>query len=155
MRLIATLLWHVPFFGFVSAAYMFLLGIIFTLSVVGAPLGTGLFELGRFYLTPFGYRMVDASDLPTGLSQNPLWRIWGWLMVLLWLPLGILAAIALTIQAALLCLTIIGIPAGVAIARSIGTVLNPVGKKMVSVDLIDELHHRRTRAQADAYERWR
>ncbi len=151
MRLIATLLWHFPFFGFVSAIYMFLLGTFFTLTIVGAPLGTGLFELGRFYLTPFGYRMVDASDLPTGLSQNPLWRVWGWVMVLLWLPFGIFATIALAIQAALLCLTIIGIPAGVAVARSLGTVLNPVGKKMISADLNAELTRRRTSHQADAY----
>lgn len=150
MRALATLLWHIPFLGFLSAAYCFFWGAIFTATVVGAPVGAGLFELGKFLLAPFGHRMVDASQLKTELSRNTVWRVWGWIVMIIWLPFGVLAAIALAIQAFFCCLTIVGIPAGVAAARALGTVLNPVGKKMITAELKQELARRKASAQADA-----
>jgi len=150
MRTLATLLWHVPFLGFLSSLSMFALGGFFLLTVVGAPLAAGLFELGKFLLAPFGHRMVDASTLKTDLSRNQVWRVWGWVIMVLWLPFGICAAIVLAIQSFLCCLTIIGIPAGVATARSLGAVLNPVGKKMISSELQRELRRREAASQADA-----
>lgn len=145
MRLLGNILWHIPFLGFLSALYMFLLGGFFTLTIVGAPLGAGLFELGRFYLAPFGNRLVDASDLGTPLSQHPVWVVWGWFITLLWLPFGLLACFFLVFQALALCFTIIGIPAGIAIFRSLETILNPVGKTVISADLRMEMARRYAR----------
>jgi uncharacterized membrane protein YccF (DUF307 family) len=153
MRLLGNILWHIPFLGFLSALYMFLLGAFFTLTIVGAPLGAGLFELGRFYLAPFGNRLVDASDLGTPLSQNPVWVVWGWFVTLLWLPFGLVACFFLVFQALGLCLTIIGIPAALAIFRSLDTILNPVGKTVISADLRMEMSRRYVGSQADRYRR--
>ena len=153
MRLLGNILWHIPFQGFLSALYMFFLGAFFTLTIVGAPLGAGLFELGRFYLAPFGNRLIDASDLGTPLSQNPIWVVWGWFITLLWLPFGLIACFFLVFQALGLCLTIIGIPAGIAIFRSLETILNPVGKTVISADLKMELARRYVERQADRYRR--
>ena len=153
MRLLGNIIWHIPFLGFLSALYMFLLGAFFTLTIVGAPLGAGLFELGRFYLAPFGNRLIDASDLGTPLSQNPVWVVWGWFITLLWLPFGLIACFFLVFQALSLCLTIIGIPAGIAIFRSLETILNPVGKTVISAHLRTEMSRRYVEAQADRYRR--
>ena len=150
MRALGNLLWHFPFFGFLSALYMFFWGAIFTVTIIGAPIGAGLFELGKLYLFPFGQTMTDASKLHTELSQNKVWRVWGWIALIFWLPFGVLAAIGLALQAFAACLTIIGIPVGVAAAKSIGTVFNPVGKKCISSDLHRELARRRASSQADA-----
>lgn len=149
MRLLGNFLWHIPFLGFLSALYMFTLGAIFTLTIVGAPIGAGLFELGRFYLAPFGNRMVDASLLNTPLSQNPIWIAWGWVMTLLWLPFGLIACFFLTLQALAACLTIVGLPVGLAIFRSLNTILNPVGKTVISTELKMELARRYASNQAD------
>jgi uncharacterized membrane protein YccF (DUF307 family) len=153
MRLLGNILWHIPFLGFLSALYMFLLGAFFTLTIVGAPIGAGLFELGCFYLAPFGNRMVDASLLDTPLSRNPIWVTWGWVMTLLWLPFGLIACFFLTLQALAACLTIVGLPVGLAIFRSLNTILNPVGKTVISADLKQELARRYVEAQADRYRR--
>jgi uncharacterized membrane protein YccF (DUF307 family) len=142
MRLLGNILWHIPFLGFLSAIYMLFLGVFFTLTIVGAPLGAGLFELGRFYLAPFGNRLVNASDLGTPLSQNPVWVGWGWLVTLCWLPFGLIACFILVFQALGLCLTIIGIPPGIAIFRSLETILNPVGKTVISSNLKMEMTRR-------------
>lgn len=149
MRTLGNILWHIPFFGFITAFYMFALGLFFTLTIVGAPLGAGLFELGKFYLAPFGNRLVDASELNTPLSQNPLWITWGWVMTLLWLPFGLIAFFCVALQAFFLCFTIIGIPPAIAIFRSLDTILNPVGKKTISAELRAELARRYAERQAD------
>jgi uncharacterized membrane protein YccF (DUF307 family) len=54
MRTFGNIIWHFPFLGFLTAASTFLLGLLFLVTVVGAPIGLGLMELGKFFLAPFG-----------------------------------------------------------------------------------------------------
>ena len=53
MRTLANILWHFPFFGFLTAFYTFLIGIFFTITVIGAPIGLGLIQHSKFLLSPF------------------------------------------------------------------------------------------------------
>lgn len=63
MRTLANILWHVPFMGFLNALGTFLIGGLFVITLVGAPIGLGLIQLSRFLLTPFSSAMVSKRDL--------------------------------------------------------------------------------------------
>lgn len=66
----ATSSWHIPFLGFLTAAFYWLLGLLLTALVLPAPIGLGLMEFGKFLLAPFGHAMVSKTDLK--VEQNAL-----------------------------------------------------------------------------------
>ena len=61
MKTLGNILWHIPFFGFVSAILVYLLGLLLTILVVTAPIGLGLMELGKFLFWPFGNAMISKK----------------------------------------------------------------------------------------------
>ncbi|EME68833.1 hypothetical protein H261_16503 [Paramagnetospirillum caucaseum] len=150
MRALGNILWHFPFLGFINAAITYLIGLLFTVTVVGAPLGLGLMELGKFYLGPFGRAMVRDSDLDPS-AEIGLWKAYSWIIIILWFPFGLLLAVAMVVQAFLLCCTIIGIPLAIVVAKATGTVFNPVGKRCVSVAVAQELQHRAALRELDGF----
>ena len=54
--------------------------------------------------------------------------------------IGLLVSV---VQVALLCLTIVGIPVALVVAKSLGTILNPVNKQCVPSAVAEELERRR------------
>lgn len=148
MRTLGNILWHFPFLGFINAAITYLIGLLFTVTVVGAPLGLGLMELGKFYLGPFGRAMVRDSDLDPN-AEIGLWKAYSWIIMIVWFPFGLLLAIGMVVQAFLLCCTIVGIPLAIVVAKATGTVFNPVGKRCVSVAVAQELQHRAALRELD------
>ena len=147
MRTLGNVLWHFPFFGFLTAAFYWLLGLLLTLLVVTAPLGLGLMEFGRFLLAPFGNEMVSKSSLR--VEQNVLWQAYSTIVMILYLPFGIVFVILSAIQVFALCLSIVGIPVALVIAKSLGTVLNPVNKVCVPSAVAEEVARRNASADID------
>ena len=147
MRALGNVLWHFPFLGFVTAALFWLLGLLLTVLVVTAPIGLGLMELGKFLLAPFGRSMVSKADL--AVAQNPVWRAYSTLIMLLYLPLGILLFVASAIQVVAYCLAVVTIPVALVIAKSLGTILNPVNKVCVPLAVAEELERRKAGATLD------
>lgn len=129
MRIIGNILWHIPFLGFLNALFAFVLGGLLTITVVAAPIGLGLMQYSKFLLLPFSYDMVTVSEL--GIRQNPIWRVYSTVIMVLYLPFGIIAFLCGLLQAVALTLTLVGIPAALVIIKSLPTYLNPVGKKCV------------------------
>lgn len=149
MRTIGNILWHFPFFGFVSAAVYWLIGLLLTLTVVAAPIGLGLMQFGKFLLWPFGQAMVSKSDL--NVSQNKAWKAYSTIVMLVYLPFGVIFTVLSAIQVFALCLTIVGIPVALVIAKSLGTILNPVNKTCVHVAVQEELDRRRAVDEIDKH----
>ena len=75
MRTLANILWHFPFFGFISALFSFILGCILVISVIGAPIGLGLIQHSKFLLSPFSSAMI--SDSKINKDKNLLWKSFG------------------------------------------------------------------------------
>jgi len=144
MRTLGNILWHVPFLGFVTASFTYLAGLILTLLVIPAPIGLGLMEYAKFLFAPFGHAMVSKSDL--NVEQNEYWKAYSAIIMVLYLPLGLLYAVAAAMQAAFLSFTIFGIPAALVIAKSLGTYLNPVNKKCVHIAVLEEIERRKAQA---------
>ena len=140
MRALATVLWHFPFFGFLRALIVFVIGMILTLTVVAAPIGLGWIQYSRFLLSPFSNEMVDTGAI--GREQNPYWRVYGTIVWILYLPLGIIACITGVIATILMAISIIGIPCAIVEAKSLGFYLKPVGRVCVPAGLSDEIRRR-------------
>ena len=99
-----------------------LAGIICCILIVTIPFGIASFRIAGYVLWPFGRTVVPRADAgAASLIGNVLWIIlFGW-----WLALGhLIAGVAL-------CLTIIGIPLGIASFKIIPITLAPLGVQIV------------------------
>jgi uncharacterized membrane protein YccF (DUF307 family) len=137
MKTLGNILWHIPFLGFISAIIVYAFGLLLTATVVASPVGLGLMEFGKFLFFPFGHAMVSKSKLK--MDNNPSWETYSTIVMLLYLPFGIILAILGVLQVVCLSLTIIGLPAAIVVAKSLGTYLNPVNKICVHSAVVDEL----------------
>jgi uncharacterized membrane protein YccF (DUF307 family) len=99
-----------------------LAGIVCFILIVTIPFGIASFRIAGYVLWPFGRTTVPRPSAGAGaLIGNVLWIIlFGW-----WLALGHLIA------GVLLCLTIIGIPLGIASFKIIPITLAPLGVEIV------------------------
>lgn len=149
MKTLGNILWHFPFFGFVNAIVVYLLGLILTATVIAAPIGLGLMEFGKFLFAPFGHAMVSKSDL--NIEQNKGWNAYSTIVMVIYFPFGIILAALAVVQVFFLFITIVGIPVALVVAKSLGTYLNPVNKKCVHSAVVDELERREAQAQVSKH----
>lgn len=147
MKTLGNILWHIPFMGFLSAIFVYLLGLVLTATVVAAPIGLGLMELGKFLFAPFGHAMVSKDDL--NVEQNPKWKMYSTLVRVIYFPFGLIFAIAAVFQVVLMFFSIVGIPVALVVAKSLGTYINPVNKKCVHSAVSEELERRAAQAEVN------
>jgi uncharacterized membrane protein YccF (DUF307 family) len=124
MRTLLNLIWLV-LAGFWLAVGYAIAGIICFVLIVTIPFGIAAFRIAGFTLWPFGRTMVDKPSAGAGaVLGNIIWVIFaGW-----WLALGHLAT------GIALCVTIIGIPLGLANFKLIPVTLTPFGRDIVSIE---------------------
>ena len=140
MRTLGNIIWLLPFFGWFSAGFTYLLGLLLTVTVVGSPLGLGLMEHGKFLFWPFGNVMVSKSRL--GEKENSLIGAYKKIIMILYLPFGIILWIMGLIQTIILFCTIVGIPSAIVMAKSLSTFLNPINKVKISAVMLNEIEKR-------------
>ena len=123
LRVIGNILWLV-LAGFWMAVGYLVAGVIQCITVIGIPFGLQSFKLAGYALWPFGRVVVQRTDRDPALScvGNVLWFVLsGW-----WLALGHV------VTGLLLCVTIIGIPFGIASFKLAGLALVPFAKTVVT-----------------------
>jgi uncharacterized membrane protein YccF (DUF307 family) len=102
-----------------------LAGLIFCITIIGIPFGIASFRIGAFALWPFGRTIVDKPGAGAGSAiGNIFWFVLS----------GIWLAIGHALTGAALCITIIGIPLGLANFKLIPISLLPLGKDIVPSD---------------------
>ena len=121
MNLFLNFLWLI-LGGLIIALYYFLMGLLFCITIIGAPFGVQLFKMGVFALWPFGHEAV--SDTNDGgclaILMNVLWILFGGIEIaLLHVGFGIFC-----------CITIVGIPFGLQHFKMAILALVPFGKKI-------------------------
>ena len=124
MRTLLNLIWLV-LAGFWLAVGYAIAGIICCVLIVTIPFGIAAFRLAGYSLWPFGRTVVTARSAGVAsVIGNILWIVlFGWQLFLAHIAAGIA-----------LCLTIIGIPLGVANFKLIPISLVPLGKEIVPTD---------------------
>ena len=127
MRTLGNILWLV-LAGFWLAIGYVLAGILMCLLIVTIPFGVQAFKLASYTLWPFGRTVVErpGASPELGCVGNVIWLVLA----------GIEMAIAHLVAGVLLCLTIIGIPLGIACFKLIPLALTPFGKEIVPVDQV-------------------
>lgn len=137
MRILGNILWHFPFLGFIDAILTFLLGSLFTLTVVGAPVGLGLLQLSKFLFSPFTTAMIYKKDLSN--SNLNMWSSYSFVIRIIYIPIGIIVSAFFILRIVALFASIVGIPAAIVAAKSLPSVFNPVSRKCVPVSVKEEL----------------
>jgi uncharacterized membrane protein YccF (DUF307 family) len=126
VRTILNVIWLI-FEGFWMAIAYVLAGLLCFVLIITIPFGIAAFRIASYVLWPFG-RTIDRhpSAGVASVIGNVLWiLLFGW-----WLALGHL------VSGVLLCLTIIGIPLGLASFKIIPVTLVPLGVRIVPSDSV-------------------
>lgn len=124
MKTILNLIWLVLSGFWLACAYV-IAGLILFMTIIGIPFAFASWRIAGFALWPFGRTAVPRRDAgaPSCIG-NVLWLVLaGW-----WLALGHV------ITGVILCVTIIGIPLGLANFKLIPISLTPLGHEIVSTD---------------------
>jgi uncharacterized membrane protein YccF (DUF307 family) len=122
LRVLLNIIWLVLAGLWLALGYL-LAAVLLAITIIGLPFANQALKLAGYALWPFGRTLLPSETRHKGLSVvgNVLWFVLaGWWLALEHLFLGIL-----------LCLTIIGIPLGVASFKMAGAALVPFGKEVV------------------------
>jgi uncharacterized membrane protein YccF (DUF307 family) len=124
MRVLLNLIWLV-FGGLWLALGYAVAALVMFILIITIPFGIASARIALFCLWPFGRTLVRRADAGAGsLIGNVIWFVLaGW-----WLALGHV------ITGVLMCITIIGIPLGLANFKLIPVTLTPFGREIVDLD---------------------
>jgi uncharacterized membrane protein YccF (DUF307 family) len=124
VRLLLNLIWLI-FGGLLMALGYAVAALIMLILIVTIPFGIAAGRMALFCVWPFGRTLVRRGD--AGIAStigNVIWFLLaGW-----WLALGHL------FTGVVMCLTIIGIPLGLASFKLIPVSLAPLGREVVDID---------------------
>jgi uncharacterized membrane protein YccF (DUF307 family) len=122
MRFIGNVIWFALAGFWLAIAYV-IAAVLQAITIIQLPFAVQSLKLAGYVLWPFGRVVVDRprSNGAISLVGNVLWLVFGGL----WLALGHLVA------GVLLCLTVIGIPLGIASIKMVPLALLPFGKVVV------------------------
>lgn len=122
MKTLLNIIWLVLAGVWLAIAYC-IAAVLVSLTIVGLPLGKQALKLARYALWPFGRTLIQSRDRnkSTSVLLNIIWFVLaGWWLTLTHLVTG-----------ALQCITIIGIPLGIANIKMAGAGLVPFGREIV------------------------
>jgi len=124
VRLLLNILWLV-LCGFWMAIGYAIAGVICCILIITIPFGIASFRIANYALWPFG-RTIERQ--PTAGVASTIGNVIWFIFAGLWLAIGhLLTGFAL-------CITIIGIPLGLASFKMIPISLTPLGYRIVDVD---------------------
>ena len=123
MRLVLNLIWLVLCGWWMAIGYV-VAGLVCFVLIITIPFGIAAFRIAGYALWPFGRTVEPRRDAGAGaLLGNIIWIVLlGW-----WLAVGHL------VSGVVMCLTIIGIPLGLANFKLIPISLLPLGVQIVPV----------------------
>ena len=124
MRVVLNVIWLLLAGIWLAIAYA-VLGLICFVLIITIPFGIAAWRIAGYALWPFGRTVIRRPDAGIGSAiGNVIWVI----VAGIWLAIGHL------VTGILLCLTIIGIPLGIADFKMIPISLLPLGREIVPVD---------------------
>ena len=141
MKTVLNVIWLVLAGLWLALGYL-LAAILLAITIVGLPFAKQSLKLARYALWPFGWALVESPNRMRTLSAvgNVLWFVLaGWWLALVHLVSGIA-----------LCLTIVGIPLGIADIKMAGAALVPFGRSVVRAHELNAGHGRRRLDDRDA-----
>ena len=125
--------------GFFTTLAWLLATVLSVVLIVSWPFTRSCWEITKLSLCPFGNTAVHIDELDPA-NRNPVMATAGSLLNILWLVLfGWWLCLSHIITGIGQCLTLIGIPLGIAHFKLAAIALWPVGRRVVPVELADQL----------------
>jgi len=127
VRTLGNILWLLLAGWWLALGYV-LAGLVAFILIITIPFGIASFRIAGYVVWPFGRTVVVRRDAG-------VWSLIGnivWILVVGWE-----LAIAHLIAGALLCVTIIGIPFGIACWKMVPLALLPLGTQVVPIGSVD------------------
>ena len=118
-RTIGNIIWII-FGGLLTAILWTFIGCVFSITIIGIPLGRISFRMAKLTLAPFGKSVEYGGGAPS-LLANIVWII----------VAGIPAAILYVILGCIYCITLVGIPFGIQLFKMAKLSLMPFGARIV------------------------
>jgi len=124
VRILLNIIWLV-FAGLWLAIAYALAALLMFILIITIPFGIAALRIAHYCLWPFGRTVVRREDAGVASAVgNVVWcLLCGWWLALLHLVSGVL-----------LCVTLIGIPLGLANFKMIPISLTPLGRRIVDTD---------------------
>jgi uncharacterized membrane protein YccF (DUF307 family) len=125
VRLILNLIWLVLAGVWLAISYL-IAAVLLGITIIGIPFAVQAIKLAMYALWPFGRTLLkaDTRNITLSVIGNLLWFVLaGWWLFLAHLITGVL-----------LCITIIGIPLGIADFKMASAALVPFGRQIVRKD---------------------
>lgn len=120
--------------GFFTTLAWLLATVMSVVIIITLPLTRSCWEITKLSLVPYGNEAVHVDELTPG-DKNVLLNTGGTLLNLVWLVLfGWWLCVMHIVSGIAQCLTIIGIPVGIANFKIAAIALWPVGRRVVSVE---------------------
>lgn len=121
--------------GFITTLSWLLTTVLSMLLIFTLPLTRSCWEITKLSLVPYGNEAVHVDELEPQ-SKNALMNTGGTLLNIIWLVLFGWWLCLMHITAGIMqCVTIIGIPVGIANFKIAAIALWPVGRRVVSVEI--------------------
>jgi uncharacterized membrane protein YccF (DUF307 family) len=126
VRFVLNVIWLVLCGIWMAIGYV-VAGIICCILIITIPFGIAAFRIANYALWPFGRTIVRRETAGLGSAiGNVIWVI----VAGLWLAIGHI------VTGVLLCITIIGIPLGLANFKMVPVSLTPLGRDIVPSDSV-------------------
>lgn len=153
MRTLGNIIWHFPYCGFLKSLLYAIGGLFWCITIIGIPLGLGLFQLSLFMLAPFNKGLVSRKELEllTGEKQNEFVKAWSIIIHILYFPFGLFAAMTSVMMIAAEFVTLIGIPCGLVEAKALSAIFNPINKICVPRVVAEEIERRKASNTLNKY----
>ncbi|HEX4081623.1 MAG TPA: YccF domain-containing protein [Acidimicrobiales bacterium] len=124
MKTVLNVLWLVLCGLWLAIGYA-VAGVVMCILIVTIPFGIAAFRLAAYVLWPFGRTVLRRDDAgAVSTVGNVIWFVLA----------GLWIAIAHIVTGIALCLTIIGIPLGIANIKLAAVAVAPLGKDIVATD---------------------
>lgn len=126
MKVLLNIIWLV-LCGFWMAIGYAVAGVVCCILIITIPFGIASFRIAGYALWPFGRTTVRK---PTAGAMSAIGNVIWFIVAGIWLAIGhVLTGIAM-------CLTIIGIPLGIASFKMVPISLLPLGRDIVSTEQV-------------------
>lgn len=122
MAFLGNIVWFI-LGGFISFVSWSILGVLWSITIVGAPIGAQCFKFAKMSAAPFG-KEIQFSDSSGSFLINVIWLLLG----------GFVMVGEELFMGALFCITIVGIPFGLQHFKHAKLALFPFGAKIYKIE---------------------
>ena len=112
MSALGNLLWFILGGGILALAWL-IVGAVFSITVVGLPIGKACFEFAKLSAFPYGKEIIREKELKGEQNLSPFWKTINMVVNIIWFPIGIILTLTYLVLAIVYTVTIIGIPVAV------------------------------------------